>query len=88
MNGLLLAGYIALFASDGATTHIALNRGAHELLLTQSPSVNDGLLAAEAGSLWWATAKIQRPWLRWTVRLSIAGVHGAVAAHNMSVIKR
>lgn len=88
MNGLLLAGYLSLFAADASTTHIALNRGAHELLLTQSPSVNDGLTAAEAGSLWWATARIQRRWLRWTVRLSIAGVHGAVAAHNMSVIRR
>lgn len=88
MNGLLLAGYIALFSADAATTHVALNQPQiHEQLLTQSAPANDALLAGQATALYWATAKIQRPWLRWTVRFGIAGIHGYAAAHNIGVIR-
>jgi hypothetical protein len=89
MNHLAFVAYLSLFGADAVTTHQALRLpGAHELYLTQSPLTNDALLTAQAGALWWATSRIKRPALRWTIRLSIAGLHGYAAVHNRQEITR
>lgn len=88
MNAIALAAYLALFGADAATTHQAIARGGHEMFLTQSSALNDVLMAGQASALWWATGKIHRPALRWTLRLAIAGAHGAAAAHNLQTLRR
>lgn len=88
MNGLLFAGYVSLFAADGATTHAALRQGnVVELNMTQSPAANDALVAAQAAGLWLATQRIRNPWARWSIRLGVAALHGAAAVHNARLIK-
>lgn len=95
MNELALSLYLTLFAADGASTHQAFNFCAqrqtcttHERFMTQSPVANEAILAGEASALWWATNKIKRPALKWTVRLGIAGIHGYAAAHNWQAIQK
>lgn len=82
MTELALAAYLALFSADAVTTHVALSQGAYELYLSQSPAVNDLIIAGQAGLLYWSTSKIKRPAIRWTIRLSIASLHGYAAVHN------
>jgi hypothetical protein len=84
MDHLALVLYLTLFGADGASTHVALARpNAHELFLTQRPSINDALIAGQAAGLYALTARIQNPRVRWTVRLVVAGVHGAAALYNV-----
>lgn len=87
MKGIALGVYLACFAGDARTTTIAMrDYGAREIWLTQSPTVNTAIVAGQAGALWIATEHVQRPWLRWTVRLSVAAIHGAAAVHNARAI--
>ena len=45
----LLFVFNVLCAADAATTHVALNRGAHEMMLpTQNPWAIDAMVASEA----------------------------------------
>jgi hypothetical protein len=89
MNEWALAAYLTLFASDAISTHQGLRLPqAHEVFLTQHAPVNDALITGQAIALWWATSKIQRPILRWSVRFGIAGLHGYAAAHNWYAIDR
>lgn len=87
---MLKVPYGALFAADALTTHAALATGrAREVMMpTQSPVAIDGILAAQAVGLWWATGKIERGWLKWTVRFGVAGFHGWCAAHNAGVLRQ
>ena len=86
MNGLLLAGYLACFAADAGTTAHALTMpGAHEAILTQSGTANAAILAGEAVALYAVTEKIQRPWLKWTLRFAGGSVHAWAAVHNAQV---
>jgi hypothetical protein len=89
VQDLALAIYLSLFTADAATTHRALGRpGVREVFLTQSPLTNDALIAGQAIGLYAATARIQRPALKWTVRLAIAGVHGSAAIYNARQLRK
>lgn len=87
MNALAVAVYVGCFAADGTSTHVALTQyHARERLLTASPVANDAIIGGQAAAVWIVTRRIDRPWLRWTVRLSVAGVHGAAAVMNTRAI--
>lgn len=88
MTAIALALYLGGFAGDAITTRLALGQGGREVLLTQSPLANDVLIASQATALYLVTRKIQRPRLRWTVRLIVAGVHGAAMVHNLRQVRR
>ena len=89
MPPVALTIYLALFAADASTTHVALGRpGVSERFLTPSPLANDAILAGQAAALYAVTTRIQRPALRWTVRLAIAGVHGTAALYNLRQLRK
>jgi hypothetical protein len=84
MKELALFTYVACFSGDAITSHYALTQpGVHERLFTQQPVVNDVLIAGQAIGLYAATTRIQRSKLRWTIRLSIAAIHGGAAIYNL-----
>jgi hypothetical protein len=94
MNEWALAAYLTLFASDAVSGHQAdafcATRACtvHEQFLTQSATANDAIVAGQATALWWATNKIKRPWLKWSLRFGVASVHGVAAAHNWQQIQK
>lgn len=89
MNALALAAYLTLCGSDAATTHTALSMpGSHELILTQSPYVNDGLILGSSWGVWRITRDIKNPWLKWSARFAVASIHGAMAAHNIKEMRK
>jgi len=86
MNEVLLSVYLSCFAMDGSTTHIAFAKYSgqvREVFMTQNPWVNDGLVAAQSAGLLWATKNMKNGWIKWSVRLGVAGVHGWAATHNI-----
>lgn len=91
MDKLALVAYLSLFGADAASTHAALAQGpqaGHEVMLTQSGPINDVIIMGEAAAFYWVTHRIERPWLRWTVSLSIASLHGLGAAHNIREMRK
>ena len=46
--GWVLAAWLTACGGDAVTTHVALTRGAYEKNLTQSPVINDALIAGQA----------------------------------------
>lgn len=91
MNELALAAYLTLFSADASTTHYAFAQfpgQVHELFMTQNPTVNDAIVAAQATGLLWATKDIKRPWVKWTIRFGVAGIHGYAAVHNLQQIRK
>lgn len=88
MPGLLLAGWLTAFGADAFSTHAALNRGAHELVLTQNPWTNDALIGAQAvggalilNHLW------RRGHKKTVVVVTLAGIglRSAAAIHNFGL---
>lgn len=84
MKPLLLTVYFGLFAADGVTSHIQLDRGKAEAYLSQSPWIDDGIIVAQSTALYWITERRlkEHPKIKWTIRLSVAGIHGAYALRN------
>ena len=49
MFHLMLAAWLAGTTADAASTHLALDRGAREVVLSQSPVVNDVIVVGAEG---------------------------------------
>lgn len=89
MNALALAAYLTLCGADAATTHIGLSMpGSRELVLSQSPLVNDGLIGVSSWAVWRVTRDVKNPWLKWSARFAIGSIHGVMAVHNIREIRK
>lgn len=85
MKGLLLAAWIGGCGADAASTHVALTRGAHELILTQSPLGNDAIIAGQAVYGAWALERLYRrhPKLAIVVGISAGVFRASIATRNL-----
>ena len=86
----LLTIWLTTCAADATTTHLALTRGAREVVLTQSPALNDALIGGEAlvGAFGARHLSIDHPRVaRWVLVGSIVA-RGLVVAHNVRVLQR
>lgn len=78
-----------LMAGDAASTHVALNKGARETILTQNQVLNDVFLAGESVGVSYAllNASKTHPKAAKIVGWSFIAIRGAVVAHNLHVIQ-
>ena len=86
----VLGGWLAIMAGDAVTTHVGLQLGAQERLLSQNPWVNDGLIAGEAGAMFYLTKKYykQRPKTAIAVLAVFMLYRGWIDVHNYGVIQQ
>lgn len=91
MLPLLLAGILAANTADAVSTHVALHRGAHEVVLAPSPWIDDAVLAGAATfevvgvrQLWHAHRRKTAA----TIALVAIGVHIAAARWNLEQTQR
>jgi len=86
---ILLGAWLSACSADATTTHIALNHGAREVLLTQNPWINDGIVAGVALSGVGINHVLRReghPRMAIVTMLAITAMRSAVAIHNARVI--
>lgn len=90
MSHLFLTAWLLAFTGDAASTHVALNRGAHEVMMTQNPYIDDGLLAAQAviGAL--ILEKIAKTHPKATRIVGVLGIvsHGTATVWNITQAMR
>lgn len=87
----ILTAYIASFTADAATTHVALQKGAVEVVFpTQNPWVIDGIVAGEAVTGHALTKHLYKdhPKLAVTIAIAATAVHGYAAIHNIHVMRQ
>lgn len=84
----LMIGYLLASGADAVTTHIGLNRGAHELVLTQSPAANYAIIAgAAAGTVLLSRCLVKRrPRLAKGLLITAMSVRIAATTNNIRVI--
>ncbi len=91
MNGLLLAGWIALCAGDATTTHVILQSGhGREVIWTQNPWVDDGIVAAQAAGGVWLSRRLNKlghPRMAKAILVSLMVVRGVAVVNNLHVIQ-
>lgn len=77
-------------AADAVTTHYALERGAHELVLSQNPWVTDGIVAAQAVGVSILLARVgrKRPKLAKALGWTFVGARAAIVAHNARELRK
>lgn len=86
----LLAGFLSVQAADATSTAIALDRGAREVMLTQSTPLNTTLIAGSAAGQIWMLKKLEKkghPKLAKWLMVSFTIAKAAVVAHNVRVIR-
>ena len=88
MPAWILAGYLASCGADAASTHLALSRGAHELVLTQSPIANDVVLGAQAAGVSYLTVRLARthPKIARGLLIASTAIRVAIVVRNVRVI--
>lgn len=86
----ILGAWLVVMPLDAATTHVALNRGAQEVIWTSNPWVNDGIVAGETVAVFWALRHLHQTQPKTAIGLGIAFVafRGVIAAHNWDVAQR
>lgn len=87
MKPLLLILNLTLGA-DAASTHYALNHGAHELILSQNPWKTDAIVASEAAGLNWLLLKARNKKAAKIIGWAFVGVRGAIVASNLRQIHK
>lgn len=84
----LMIGYLAMSSADAVTTHVGLNMGAHELILTQSSVKNYAIIGASTVGTVLLTYKLrkQHPRVAKGILLAATCVRAAATANNIRVI--
>lgn len=87
---ILLGVWLTLAAGDAVTGHVGLNRGAHELFMTQNPWVNDSIVAGEAATVVVGVEKLKHDHPKLTKGIIIGAIafRGVVVVHNIHVIQK
>lgn len=70
---------------DAVGTHIALTRGAHEQILTQSPAANDAIDAGLAVLEMYLVSRLSRGKLRSVLGFAVGATHVYIGVRNMHV---
>jgi hypothetical protein len=85
----LLAAWLAAFGADAATTHLAMQAGARELVLTQRPAANVAIIAGEAAIGAWLVHRLDRqhPAAARVLTVIGIGVHSTAAVSNLRVAR-
>lgn len=87
MKTLLFLAWIGSCSADATTTHLALNRGAHEVVISQSPIADDAILGGLgiAGGL--GARKLYQKHPKLAILITAVGVsiHTWAAIHNSQV---
>ena len=83
MKTILLALLLS-HGADAASSHVAMARGGHELVLTQNSGVNAALLAGTAVTSALAFKELRKSHPRWAWGLIVAdvAVHSVATAYN------
>lgn len=89
IKGLLFVGWLAACSGDAVSTHQALVKGAHEVLLTQNPWVNDALLGGAGVAGAEMTRRHYTKHKTLVTVLGIAGIawHAFLTMHNLQVVR-
>lgn len=84
----LMIGYLAVSATDAVTTHVGLNMGARELVLTQSPAMNYAIIGGTTIGTAVLTHKLSKrhPRMAKTMLIAAMCVRAAATANNIRVI--
>ncbi len=84
-----LAAWLTMCAGDATTTHIGLNRGAQETLVTQNPWVNDGIVAGAATGVAFGTHHLHRDHPKLAIGLLVTAtvIRGFVVVNNARVLR-
>lgn len=82
----LLLSLALLNGADSAITHVALDRGLHEVVLSQSPYVNHALLGGVTAAEWYALKEKRR--LNTVLVVALIAVRGAVVVNNVNQLRR
>lgn len=85
MKHLMLAGWIAAFGCDAASTNVALRQGAREWLIpTQNRTVLNSLFTTQAvvGFLGYKELKKKHPKVALTLYVVAVAAHGTAAVWN------
>lgn len=85
MHKLMLVLWLGGVGADAVSTHIALNRGGREIILTQSPIVNDAIIGGQAVGIAWGLEKLYKDHPKWAVGIGIVGgsLRATIAARNL-----
>ena len=87
----ILTAYITSFAADAATTHVALSKGAVEVVLpTQNPFMIDGIVAGQAVAGYMLINHLYKdhPKLAIAIAVGVTAAHGYAALHNIHVTRQ
>jgi len=86
MKSILLALLLS-HGADAVSSHVAMQRGGQELVLTQNSGVNAALLAGTAVTSTLAFKELRKAHPRWAWALVLAdvGVHSLAALHNARI---
>ena len=89
MKTLMFLAWLGGTTGDAASTHYALLHGAHELILTQSPVVNDVIVGSQAAGGMILLARLHRthPKTAVAVGLLAGSFRAYVAVHNLQAIR-
>ena len=77
-------------SADAASTHYALNHGAHEAVMSQSNAVNNGIMGGQMVAGAWALQRLyaKKPKTAIVLGIALGAFRASAAAHNMAVMGR
>ncbi len=89
MKTLMMIAWLTGGAADGVSTHVALERGGREVVLSQSSPINTAIISGEMAGGAYGLNKLYKSHPKVAVSLGIAaGVfRSGIAAHNLRVTR-
>ena len=89
MKTLMFLAWLGGTGADAVSTHVALNHGAHELVMTQNPAVDDILIGGQAvgGAIFLARLHKTHPRTAVVVGVVAGSFRAYIAYHNIQAIR-
>ncbi len=87
MNGILLAVWLSACSADAASTHVALKRGAYEVMLSQDSRVNTLIIGSQAVVLPLALSKMKNRKVATVLTYVLIGMRVAAVVNNIHVLR-